>query len=358
MIEKMRLVKLKSGRGIAPSIIMNKQAFQFFWITVLLLTVFISCKKDKEDELATVPTLTTLPVSCIRNTSAYSGGNITNDGGSPVLERGIVWSTQSGPTITDDYLSNGGGNGNFGITFTGLTANTTYYVRAYATNAKGTAYGDELAFKSSTNPLSPHLNPGLSYGTMTDQEGNEYPTIVIGTQVWMAENLATSSYANGDPIPNVIDYTPWRNLSTGAWAYYQNKSEYGKLFGKLYNWYAVGDPRKICPLGWHVPTDAEWLTLKTYLGGRTSGREMKTIGTDYWKDPNFDATNESGFSALPGGMRYFSGSFSGFGESGFWWSSTDSADVAWSRSLRNGDNEAFRNDYNKNYGFCVRCLQD
>jgi uncharacterized protein (TIGR02145 family) len=354
----MRLDKLKSGRGIAIPIIMNKQAFHFFWITVLLLTVFISCKKDKEDELATVPTLTTLPVSCIRNTSAYSGGNISNDGGSPVLERGIVWSTQSGPTITDDYLSDGGGNGNFGITFAGLSANTTYYVRAYATNAKGTAYGDELAFKSSTNPLSPHLNPGLSYGTMTDQEGNEYPTIVIGTQVWMAENLATSSYANGDPIPNVIDYTPWRNLSTGAWAYYQNKSEYGKLFGKLYNWYAVGDPRKICPLGWHVPTDAEWLTLKTYLGGRTSGREMKTIGTDYWKDPNFDATNESGFSALPGGMRYFSGSFSGFGESGFWWSSTDSADVAWSRSLRNGDNEAFRNDYNKNYGFCVRCLQD
>ena len=337
---------------------MRKRVFIFFRISALLLTVFISCKKDKEEEIFQVPSLTTLPVTGIRNTSAFSGGNITNDGGSAVLARGIVWSAQSGPTIADDYTSEGGGIGNFNSTMTGLIANTTYYVRAYATNAEGTAYGEEFAFTSSPNPLGPHLNPNLSYGSMTDQDGKKYPTIVIGTQEWMAENLSATTYRNGDPIPKVIDYTPWWNLPTGARSYYDNKGEYGKLFGKLYNWYAVADPRNLCPLGWHVPTDAEWVTLKNYLGGRTSGRKMKTIGTDYWNDPNFDATNESGFSGLPGGHRYFSGFFSGFGTGGSWWSSTDSADVVWARGLSYVDNEAFRGTVEKNSGLCVRCLKD
>jgi len=137
---------------------------------------------------------------------------------------------------------------------------------------------------------------------VTDIDGNEYATIQIGTQVWMAENLRTTKYCNGDPIPNVTDSLQWVNLATGAWAHNNNYSQYENLYGKLYNWYAVDDSRNICPCNWHVPTDAEWTTLIDYLGGEgVAGGKMKSTGTQYWLSPNTDATNESGFSGLPGG---------------------------------------------------------
>jgi uncharacterized protein (TIGR02145 family) len=191
--------------------------------------------------------------------------------------------------------------------------------------------------------------------------GYNYTSIVLGNgQEWMAENLRTTTYANGDPIPNVTDSTQWLNLTTGAWAHFNNDNQYENPYGKLYNWYTVADPRNVCPTGWHVPTDAEYTLLTDYLGGEpVSGGKMKSTGTQYWLNPNTDATNESGFSGLPGGDRKFNGTFEYIGAGGFWWSSAEYVPLgAWLRDL-NYDNGALeRYYYNKSSGFSVRCLRD
>jgi uncharacterized protein (TIGR02145 family) len=178
-------------------------------------------------------------------------------------------------------------------------------------------------------------NPAKTYGTMTDQQGNVYKTIVIGTQEWMAENLKTSIYRNGQPIATNLTNLEWQNTintQIGAWSYSNNDSQYDCPYGKLYNWYAVADPRNVCPTGWHVPTDAEWSVLINYLdpnadGGNNfsniAGGELKSTGLQYWLSPNQNATNESGFSGLPAGNRSSDGTFYNIGSYGFWWSSTE-----------------------------------
>ena len=205
-------------------------------------------------------------------------------------------------------------------------------------------------------------NPALTYGSMTDQEGNMYKTIVIGTQEWMAENLRTTVYQNGNAIASVTNTFQWAGLTTGAWCYYNNESQYECPYGKLYNWYAVADPRNVCPTGWHVPTDGEWTTLTNFLGGEAvAGGKMKSTGTQYWFSPNTDATNASGFSGLPGGFRFDYGVFFyNDGDSGFWWSSTENnTDYAWCRNLNyNNGYASTYNEFNKPYGFSVRCLRD
>ena len=206
-------------------------------------------------------------------------------------------------------------------------------------------------------------NSNLTYGNMTDQEGNVYKTIVIGNQEWMAENLKTSIYRNGEPIATNLTYLEWLNSAItqiGAWAFYNNISQYDCPYGKLYNWYAVADPRHVCPSGWHEPTDGEWTTLTDYLGGESvAGGKMKSTGLQYWISPNTDATNESGFSGLPGGSRYSSGQFSNIGFNGIWWSSSENAIAyAWDRSLNYDDANAIRFPPNKTNGSFVRCLRD
>jgi uncharacterized protein (TIGR02145 family) len=171
------------------------------------------------------------------------------------------------------------------------------------------------------------FNPDLTYGTMTDQDGNEYKTIVIGTQTWMAENLRTTKYRDGSAIPNITEITAWGNLTTGAYCNYNNTTSADTIatYGRLYNWYAVTDSRNIAPEGWHVPTDAEWTTLVTYLGDfRVAGGKMKETGTTHWITPNEGATNESGFTALPSGDRegYIYGTFNNMGALGIYLSST------------------------------------
>ena len=191
--------------------------------------------------------------------------------------------------------------------------------------------------------------------------GYTYTSIVLGNgQEWMAENLRTTTYANGDPIPNVTDVNQWEDLTTGAWAHYNNDSQYENPYGKLYNWYTVNDPRNVCPTGWHVPTDAEWTVLSDYLGGSAvAGGKMKSTGTQYWSSPNTDATNESGFSGLPGGDRSNGGTFHYIGRFGYWWSSTEgSTNGAWSRSLNYYSGSVDRYDYYERGGFSVRCLRD
>jgi uncharacterized protein (TIGR02145 family) len=211
-------------------------------------------------------------------------------------------------------------------------------------------------------------NPDLNYGTMTDQEGSTYKTIVIGTQEWMAENLNTSIYRNGDAIPTGLSNAEWENTintEQGAWDYYNNDASYSCPYGKLYNWYTCVDARQLCPVGWHVPTDAEWTVLIDYLGGETiAGGKMKTIGnieagTGLWYSPNAEATNSSGFSGTPGGSRFYDGTYNEIGYAGLWWGSSENGPIsAWNRAMINSQAGAFRFNYGKQDGYPVRCLRD
>jgi uncharacterized protein (TIGR02145 family) len=212
-------------------------------------------------------------------------------------------------------------------------------------------------------------NPDLTYGTMTDQEGNVYKTIVIGTQEWMAENLNTSIYRNGEAIPTNLDNAAWESTTSGAWAFYNYDASYACPYGKLYNWYTCADARQLCPVGWHVPTDPEWTVLTNYLGGEgVAGGKMKTTGTieaaieaatGLWYSPNAGAINSSGFSGVPGGYRFVGGGYDNIGDYGIWWSSSEfDTDYAWRRYLYFNDGYANR-DYNrKQIGYSVRCLRD
>ncbi len=186
-------------------------------------------------------------------------------------------------------------------------------------------------------------------------------TVIICTQVWTIKNLDVDRYRNGDPIPNVTDPTAWAALTTGAYCYYNNDSTtYADTYGKLYNWYAVNDPRGLAPAGWHVPTNPEWTTIETCLGGAAiAGGAMKEIGTTHWTTPNTGATNSSGFTGLPGGSRNGSGSFNFVSLFGYWWSATENnATIAWNRILGYSFGNTGQGTYNKNHGFSVRCLRD
>lgn len=204
--------------------------------------------------------------------------------------------------------------------------------------------------------------------TVNNQKSNEFDftvsttstdEVTIGTQVWMVKNLDVDHYRNGDVIPQVTDATEWANLTTGAWCYNDNDANNGTTYGKLYNWYAVNDSRGLAPEGWHVPSDEEWTTLSTYLGGESvAGGKLKEAGTTHWQSPNEGATNETGFSALPGGYRNLSGTFSSIGYYGYWWSSTESyTTYAWGRYLLYYGSNLYRDYYYKDYGFAVRCVK-
>lgn len=186
---------------------------------------------------------------------------------------------------------------------------------------------------------------------------DNYQTVTIGTQVWMLKNLNVSHYRNGDSIPQVTDATQWANLTTGAWCYYNNDTSNGAIYGKLYNWYAVNDPRGLAPSGYHVASDAEWTTLSKYLG-EFAGGKIKETGTAHWQSPNTGATNESGFSALPGGYRDHNGNYKDINFNGVWWSSTEYYEGARGWGLGYDDPYLSRNYNSKVDGFSVRCIKD
>ncbi|MEI6750714.1 MAG: fibrobacter succinogenes major paralogous domain-containing protein [Bacteroidota bacterium] len=208
------------------------------------------------------------------------------------------------------------------------------------------------------------FNPNKTYGTLTDQDGNVYKTIQIGSQIWMAENLRTTKYRDGSVIPEVTDNTAWRNLSTDAYCNYNNtkNSDTIATYGRLYNWYAVSDSRNIAPTGWHVASDAEWTILTDYLGGDSiAGGKMKETDTTHWCNPNTGATNECGFTALPSGLRHsYNGTFGYVRLYGSGWSSTaDGASSAWERSLDYSHARCSRSNYGYiQFGFAVRCVKD
>lgn len=345
--------------------------------SLALFVLITACKKtavpvQTDQEFATAsstkkggsssPTVTTTLITYVLSFGATSGGSVSSSGGgNNVTEKGVCVSTSPNPTIADSRFPSGSGSGDFITGLSGLAGNTTYYARAYATKTSGTTYGNEVSF-TTANP---------NYGTVTDYDGNVYTTIQIGSQVWTVENLKTTHYRDGTPIPNVTDNTAWYNLSTGAWCSYNNDDANVATYGRLYNWYAVNDARNLAPEGWHVPSYSEWYTtLMNSLGGlngcAVAGKKLKD-------NVLWNGDNSSGFKALPAGRRY-SGDclngpvafFSSFNLYGDWWTSTPTSnpDLAWYKELGSNDQactiigSACNLNYSKKTGYSIRLVKD
>ena len=316
----------------------------------LLFTLLWDCKKDS---IKVAPTVTLAPLTNITSTSATTGGDVTSDGGTTVTARGVCWGTNQNPAINGNKTNDGAGIGAFSSQVTGLSPVTLHYLRAYATNSLGTSYGSQTNFTTAE---------GAQPGPLTDADGNVYHTITIGTQVWSVENLKTTKYRNGDAIANVTEYASWAALTTGAYCWYNNDATtYKTTYGALYNWYAVADSRNIAPKGWHVASDADWTILTNLWGGESiAGGKLKETGTAHWITPNIDATNETGFTALPGGFCMWPNGTGGMGVHGRWWSSTaSSVALGWSRDIGNDGAYVHRDPYGaKHDGYSVRCVKD
>ena len=324
-------------------------------------SIGISYGSEESFTTLTTPTLTTTAITAITDNSAQSGGNITDNGGATVTARGVCWSTSQNPTTADSKTTDGSGTGSFTSSLTGLSSETTYYVRAYATNSVGTAYGNEVSFKT-------------WFGVVTDYDGNVYKIVQIGTQVWMAENLKTTKYNDGTSMSLVTNSTEWENLRTPGYCWYNNEeSTYKDTYGALYNWYTV-ETGNLCPNGWHVPTDEEWKELEMYLGMSQSEADVtgwrgtnegsKLAGNaSLWQDGDLENNAEfctSDFSALPGGYRgKYDGSFGVLGRFGFFSSATElNSSIAWLRRLYYDNTNVDRTNYDKEYGVSVRCVKD
>jgi uncharacterized protein (TIGR02145 family) len=290
---------------------------------------------------ATLATINTTGISAITSTTATSGGTITSDGGAPVTSRGVCWSTSADPTIANSKTIDGAGTGNFTSLLTGLTENTTYHIRAYATNNAGTAYGVEFII---TTPFA-------------------VETVTISGQIWMLKNLDVTTYRNGDLIPQVTDSATWNNLTTGAWRYYNNDPASGAIYGKLYNYYAVSDPRGLAPPGWRIPAHSDFWSLDQNLGGYgISGGKLKSTGTSLWQSPNTDATNSSGFTGLPGGWLINQNGikFSGQGNYGIWWTTTvdNPSGGIWGFTLSYNNAILDAGGCGRWFGMSVRCIRE
>lgn len=332
--------------------------------TLFALSLVLLTNCTKEDDVA-LPIVETVEITEITENSATCGGTIYYDGGATVTERGVCWSENQAPTIADNKTIDSSGTGSFPSAIPGLTLNTTYYVRAYATNSKGTGYGSEISFKTLE----------AKHGTMTDIDGNTYNTVRIGNQVWTVENLKTTKYNDGTPIPNVTVNLEWKNLTTGAYCNYDNLESNGEIYGRLYNWYAV-NTGKLAPAGWHVSTDKDWNILEKYLianGYNFDGTlEGNKIAKSLCAKTNWNLSDEigapgtapennnsTGFTALPGSTRYSDGYFSDLGKFSSWWSSTErNEDHAYYRNLYYNYEDFFRYHSYKEDGLSVRLVKD
>ena len=332
-----------------------------FYLSIIIL-ILNSCKKIEIGN----STITTLAVTNIIVNSAIGGGEITSNGSLPVLDRGVCWSFKPNPTISDSHSSDGNGFGLFSSNLDNLNGDSTYYLRAYYININDTVYGNQVKF---TTPNYIVFNPTLTYGSVTDIDGNVYKTITIGTQTWMAENLKVTHYRNGDVIPNETDPQKWAwNLSnTGAYCWYKNDILSKNIYGAYYNWYAATDTRNIAPSGWHVASSDEWKVLCNFLfidfnpspsSDKRYPYKLRETTSAHWKDIQLEpvATNESGFTALPAGRdltlsinRWTDGY-----ETYFW---TQSGTVDWPVCVYLSNYIMIFN-YETHWGYNIRCVKD
>lgn len=318
-----------------------------------------------------LPTVTTDTISNITSTNATGGGNVTFDGNTTVTARGVCWSTSPSPTLSNSYTVDGNGLGAFTSTLVGLIVDTTYYVRAYATNSIGTAYGNEVSFTTDFP----------NCGTVTDADGNVYNTVIIGSQCWMRENLRVTKYASGTSIPlgsSTSTSDPYR---------YYPDDDAGNVstYGYLYNWLAVmngsvssaSNPsgvQGVCPDGWHLPSDTEWIQLTDYVSSQsaylcnaTSTYIAKALAsqtgwnnsTDTCEVGNMPSNNNTtGFGTVPAGLLYY-GIDNRFGDIAYLWSATQNSETtAYYRYLNYTSATVVRSSNNMYYGCSVRCLRD
>jgi len=210
-------------------------------------------------------------------------------------------------------------------------------------------FGNQIALADDNHPSN----------TVTDIEGNVYHTVNNGKQIWTVENLKTTKFSDGISIDIVKDNNAWNNLTSPGYCWYNNDVKYKNVYGALYNWYSV-NTGKLCPSGWHVPSDEEWTILTTFLGGESiAGGKLKETGNLHWISSNTGATNESGFKALPGGNRIFNGVFDYEGVRGSWWTSTGfDSRTAWQRVIYSIYSDVSRSNYFMRFGFSVRCIKD
>jgi uncharacterized protein (TIGR02145 family) len=340
--------------------IMFKPAASFLIIAVVMV-FSASCKKDEKSP--GIPELNTSAITQITPTTAQSGGNITSSGGAAVTARGVCWSTTEHPSLYDNKTSDGTGIGSYASIITGLSANTKYYVRAYATNSKGTAYGSTMSFTT----------PGFITGSFTDtRDGNVYQTVIIGNKEWMAENLKYLPEVSGPgpathPVPSYHVYGYNGTVVADAKA----TPNYG-TYGVLYNWAAAmngasssdANPSGVqgaCPTGWHLPSDAEWRELADYLGGKeVAGGKLKETDTTHWNSPNTGATNETGFTGLPGGfLLTTTPTFKDMGTGGYWWTATErTSSNIWMRALGHKSNWLIIGSTAPYLPYSIRCVKD
>lgn len=289
--------------------------------------------------------INTISVSEVTRTSALIEA-VINEYGETASSIGVCWSTSELPTINDNKTTETANAKSFSSLLTELIPGTPYFARAYAVNPAGVAYGETITF-TTKSPL------------IKDFDGNEYTSVKIGTQTWMVENLKVKHYRNGDPIEKVTQPSDWDSES-GRYGEYDNNEMVSAIAGNLYNWYAAADPRNIAPEGWRVPTDADWTTLITHLGGENvAGGKLKSTNPQYWQQPNTGATNSSGFSAVGGGqagITYLGGNLFIVGI--YWTSSDVNPTVGLLRILQFDNSAAVYSGGNKRSGFSVRLVKD
>lgn len=325
-----------------------RNAEGFFAIVILAGFLLLpGCNEDTQ-----LPEVGTILVVNVFERSAESGGLITSEGVGPVTARGVCWSTSPNPTIANSRNDEGKGPGRFESFIIGLTSSTVYHVRAFATNHAGTGYGKDVMFE--TLPPPPQ---GIT-GSVVDQQGHAYQTKQIGTQTWMIENLKSRKLADGPVLP-IVREDAWYSLTTSGVCWVENDDSRTQAYGFLYNFYAVTDPRNICPTGWHVPSLDEWEAMINAVGGSdVAGGMLKEKGTSHWSEPNTGASNGSGFSGIPAGIRDKSQYFD-FTISGYYWTSTSKDDgFGQVQVLRYSAENVVTTQYPKTAGASVRCVQN
>jgi len=364
-----------SQKGAFTSIIDGIKAHTTYYVRAYVITsdgILYGNEKSFIALALSIPTVQTLVLSHINSNSAVCGGEVLLEGASSVTRRGVCWSRDELPTVSDQVTEEGVGSGGFLVDLKDLELNTIYFVRAFATNREGTSYGDEVSFKT------------WDKGEFADYDGNVYPSTEIGEQTWMAKNLRVTHYADGRPIQEVR--LNWTGLPAGSKAYcwQYNDSTYADPYGALYTWSAAmdgavsndsnpGEVQGVCPDGWHLPSDLEWKEMEIFIGmdpaeadtlayrgrGEGLGGRLKETGYNHWRNPNSEATNYTGFSAVASGYRRIDGNFRSLGRNATFWTSAEfNTTNAWARGL-NYNNSWIRRGYDsKGNGVSVRCVKN
>jgi len=358
--------KVGSGVGSFEVLISNLQPTSTYYVRAYASTEQGTTYSEQSSFTTTalLPSVTTTAATQITSRTARVGGTITDSGSDVIIDRGICYAVTPFPDLRNSCISTAGDLGAFSVNLSNLETGTNYYMRAYAKNRFGTAYGNQLAF------ITLYYEPGAG---VSDIDGNRYPTIKIGTQEWMAENLKVKRFRNGEPVPYAKNSDEWNTLGdeVGYCQIFDQPSN-EQTYGILYKWKVTTDARGICPTGWRVPSDSDWETLIQRLGGNSvAGGLMKRTGTTYWLAPNSGATNASGFSAVSSGNRRpgFNNNmvfwyFRTIGEEATWWSTTLVSplhawyyQIGYASSVISRQREIYIDNGTISFGLSIRCVK-